>query len=171
MFVLTFSVAAQDGELAEIELQDGFRDLRLGMQIEETKAALLSDPTFRYRGDPDVSFLPSTGIPIIETDGAAFVRHAIFQFRNDELYSITLQLDERRLDYFGVYQELASQYGEPDALDPSSAIWESDVVRISLEKPLTVKYLDIQEHEAMIEAGKMEESIQELTRERFLDQL
>ena len=152
-------------------LQDGFSSITLGMSMEEVQAALASDPNFDYRGEPDVSFLPHSQIPIIETAGTAFVSRGIFQFHEDSLYVISLFLSNRRLDYFTLYDSLVAQYGEPDTLTPSTAIWESEQVRIALEKPLTVKYIDVPVFESIVAAGAMDEAIETVTRERFLEQL
>ena len=166
------SVYAQEPTEPEgAALQRGFSSIELGMSTEEAKAALGTDPSFRYRGDPDVSFLPRTDIPVIEVAGRAFVNTAILQFRDDTLYVLSLVLNRERLDYFAVYESLAEQYGEPSALDPGRAVWESEDTRVSLERPLTVKYLDLPTFRAIVESGEMEEALDEVTRDRFLEQL
>ncbi|MFW6292089.1 MAG: hypothetical protein ACOC7V_07135 [Spirochaetota bacterium] len=152
-------------------LQRGFSSLELGMSMEQTRAALGTDPSFRYRGDPDVSFLPRTEVPVIEVAGRAFIDTAVLQFRDQTLYVISLVLDPSRLDYFAVYESLVEQYGEPDALDPGQAIWESEDTRIALERPLTVKYLDVPTFRGIVESGEMDEALDEVTRDRFLEQL
>lgn len=157
--------------LASQELQAGFRDLALGMPIEEAKQQLQADPVFTYRGDPDVSFSPATGEPIIETQGNAFVNRAILQFENDLLYSIILHLDPTRLDYYSVFMSLAEQYGEPSRLDPTQAVWSTERVRLSLERPLTVKYLDAERLAELRESFVVEESLESASREAFLEQL
>ncbi len=153
------------------DLQRGFSFVRLGMTLDEAKDALRSDPHFRYRGEPDVQFLPLTEIPLIETAGRAFIDRAVLQFQNDFLAVITLMLDRSRLDYFSVYESLVSRYGQPARLDPGQAVWEDGTTRIALERPLSVKYMDVPALNAIIEAGRMEEALDEVTRERFLDQL
>jgi len=168
-FVSMSAIGQQTDETGA--LQRGFSLLELGMSIETTKAALLEDPSFRYRGEPDVQFLPATEIPIIETEGRAFVDRGIFQFHDDSLYIISVVLDRSRLDYFAVYESLVAQYGEPDRLDPSQAVWESEATRISLERPLTVKYIDSEILTGIIESGEMEEALDQVTRDRFLEQL
>lgn len=153
------------------ELRTGFRGIQLGMSIEDAKNALGTDPNFDYRGDPDVSLVPSSGRPIIETGGVAFVDRAILQFTDDRLYVLTLILNESRLDFFSVFSEFSGRYGNPDSLDPGQAVWESESVRISLERPVTVKYIDVELFNGIVEAGVLEESLEEMTRERFLEQL
>lgn len=167
---ISMNAIGQETDSTEV-LQRGFSLLELGMSLEVTKAALIDDPSFRYRGDPDVQFLPRTEVPIIETEGRAFVDRGIFQFHEDSLYIISIVLDRSRLDYFAVYESLVVQYGEPDLLDPGQAVWESEGTRVSLERPLTVKYIDSDTLTSIIEAGEMEEALDEVTRDRFLEQL
>ena len=152
-------------------LQRGFSSLELGMSLEQAQAALLTDPSFVYRGGPDIQFLPITRKPIIETQGRAFIDRGIMQFHEDGLYIISLMLDQRRLGYFSVYESLVEQYGEPSRLDPGQAVWEDDATRISLERPLTVKYIDVPVFQGILEAGQTGEALDEVTRERFLEQL
>jgi hypothetical protein len=152
-------------------LQRGFSSVQLGMTLEATQASLLTDTSFRYRGGPDVQFLPITRKPIIEADGRAFVDRGIFQFHEDALYVISLLLNESRLGYFSVYESLVEQYGEPTTLDPGQAIWEDERTRIALERPLTVKYVDLETLTSIVEEGEMEEALDEVTRDRFLEQL
>ncbi|TVQ27087.1 MAG: hypothetical protein EA382_04375 [Spirochaetaceae bacterium] len=152
-------------------LQRGFSSLELGMDIDTVKELLRNDAQFAYRGDADVSFLPSTRLPIIETAGVAFVERAIFQFRDERLFVISLLLNRRRLDHYSVFTALVARYGEPVDLDPSAAVWDDGTTRISLERPLTVKYIDRVALDAMIEGGRAAEALDAMTRELFLDGL
>jgi len=171
VFVVTVVLAPQAQDAGEAAIQNGFGDLRLGMTLEAAKAALGVDPNFSYRGDPDVSLLPSSGLPIIQTGGVAFIERAILQFTDDQLYVLTLMLNQARLDYFGVFTEFKGRYGEPNRLDPGRAVWESADVILSLERPLTVKYVDAALFAAIVEAGALERSLGSMTRERFMEQL
>jgi hypothetical protein len=93
-----------------------------------------------------------------------------FLFEEDFLYIITLFLNRERLDYFTIYRTLQSKYGDPDDLSPEAAIWEDEATRMSLERPLTVKYVDLDRFEAQIEEGEMGESLRAQMREIFLEQ-
>jgi hypothetical protein len=35
-----------------------------------------------------------------------------------------------------------NRYGEPNFLNPQETVWETDTTRVSIERPLTVKYID-----------------------------
>lgn len=141
------------------------------MTLEQAKAALGTDASFVYRGDPEVQFVPLSERPIIEVEGRAFIDTAILQFEDDALYVLSLVLDRDRLDYFSVYESLVAQYGDPSQIDPAQAVWEAGPTRLSLERPLTVKYLDLPAFTAIVESGEMQEALDDLTRDRFLDQL
>ena len=166
LVILTGGITAQPNEL-----QRGFSSLELGMDIDTVKTLLRDDAQFAYRGDPDVTFLPSTQLPIIETAGVAFIDRAILQFRDERLFVISLLLNRRRLDHYSVYTALVARYGEPVELDPSAAVWDDGQTRVSLERPLTVKYIDRVALDAMIDAGRAAEALDALTRELFLDGL
>ncbi len=154
-----------------VPLQAGFRTLELGMSMAAAKEQLTQDSIFDYRGEPDVSFLPITQAPVIQTAGTAFLERAVLQFDADRLYSITLVLDKTRLDYYSVYTSLSTKYGPPNELDPEAAVWRSDVVRLSVERPLTVKYLDAARFAELQDQYSAEESLEAISRERFLEQL
>jgi hypothetical protein len=156
---------AQDGEGPQ-----GFRGIRLGMTLDEVKAGLLDDPLFAYRGDPDVSFLPLPAQTLIECRGNSYLDRAYFQFHEDRLYIMILALDRDTLDYYTLYRTLTAKYGETSSLSPTDAVWVFPSLRLSLEKPLSVKYIDRQVFALLQEAGKAQESLRDLSKERFLEQ-
>ncbi|TVR89031.1 MAG: hypothetical protein EA428_10960 [Spirochaetaceae bacterium] len=130
----------------------------------------MRNPYFSYRGDPDVSLIPRERTPFIDTAGAGFVRRGMFQFHNDELYTIILNLNPSIMDFYTMYTTMTERYGEPLRLDPSHVVWEDELTRISLERPLTVKYLDIEIFHTLRQAGEIEQSLRTLSRESFLEE-
>lgn len=151
-------------------LPSGFRTIVLGMGLDEVKSALLSDPLFRYRGDPDVSFLPQTSQYLIDCEGTTYLRRAYFQFADGRLFIMILVLDPTRLDHFSLFSALSVKYGQPTTLDPSESVWQSQSVRFSLERPLTVKYVDNRTFAAAIASGGSGKDLEQLSRERFIEQ-
>lgn len=170
-FLFPFLLAAQTAEVGDEPLQRGFSAMVLGQTLAEAKRVLPTDPYFVYRGDPDVSFLPLQEIPLITVAGRTFVSRGLFQFTDEALSVITLELDQARLDYFSVFQSLVAQYGEPFDLDPTRAYWEDELTRISLERPLVVKYIDRPTLDARAEAGRTQEALDAVSRDRFLEEL
>ncbi len=150
-------------------LPRGFLSLSLGTSLEEAKTLLAAEAMFTYRGDPDISMRPFDNQPIINSGGTGMMESGTFQFRDDRLYSITLEIDPRQMDYFTMYRDLVSKYGEPDYLDPELSYWEQDGVRMTLEKPVTVKYISMDVFNEIREAGAAQESLLDISRELFLD--
>ena len=63
------------------ELPRVYRQLSLGMSLENLKGALQQDEIFTFRGDRDVSFLPVGEQNLVETTGPSFIKRALFQLR------------------------------------------------------------------------------------------
>ncbi len=147
-----------------------FRGLSLGMGLDQAKAALEADPLFRYRGDPDVSLLPQTNQYLIECDGASFLRRAYFQFADSRLFIMILVLDEQKLDHYSLFRTLTAKYGQPSSLSPQETVWQGQAVRFSLERPLTVKYVDARTFASILAQGGAQKDLEQLSREKFLEQ-
>lgn len=148
----------------------GFSGIELGMDINQVKSALVKDGQFKFRGDPDVSLLARPNESLIETEGFSFIDRAYFQFYSGKLYTIILALDLEEMDHYTMYTTLVNRYGEPETLDPTAAVWEFFGVRMSLERPLSVKYVDSLAFEEILRQNAQTESLNALSRERFLEQ-
>jgi len=148
----------------------GFRTVALGMSVDQVKEALRHDALYRYRGDPDVSFLPLSGESLIECEGSSYLSRAYFQFAQGKLYVLILVLDQRKLDHYSMFTAFTAKYGEPVSFNPSEAVWESAAVRFSLERPLTVKYIDRRVFEEQVARGEAQQDLEQLSRERFIEQ-
>lgn len=148
----------------------GFRGLELGMGLEAVKGKLAADALFAFQGEPDVSLLASPQQTLIECAGVSWVRRAFFQFHEGRLFSIILVLDPRLLDHYTLFQTLSRKYGDPVRLDPAEAVWSFPGVRLSLERPLSVKYLDSAVSDALRETGRAGEDLSAMTRQMFLEQ-
>jgi len=152
------------------ELSRNFRQLQLGMSLEALKTALINDGLFEFRGDRDVSFLPHKEENLVETTGLSFIRRAFFQLREGQVFIMAFRLDDRRIDHYSVFVSLIRKYGEPVSLNPHEAIWENEETRISLERPLTVKYIDMTTFKAIIGESKAEEANEVFLRQGFIDE-
>ena len=145
-----------------------FRALSLGMSLDNLKSALTEDPLFRFRGDRDVSFLPIPEQTLVETTGHSFIRRAHFQLAEGAVYIMSFSLDMSLIDHYSVFTTFVRRYGEPLSLSPREAVWETDEIRVSIERPLTVKYIDMLVFERLIEESRANESQEMLRREGFL---
>lgn len=158
------------------DLPRGYKDITLGMSLEETKDGLVKDPVFGYHGDRDVSLIPNSSKTLIETDaerglGSNFLTRCWFQFTFDELYIITININPERMDYYSIFTRLVEKYGEPTSFNPQAATWKNEEVTMSLEKPLTLKYIDNKLFEQTQNYSNIQESPTEITQQMFLDEL
>jgi len=167
--MFTAGIYAQEaGELAN-ELPRQFRNLALGMGIDDLKANLISDDYFNFRGDRDVSFLPVRNQSLVETTGSLFIKRAFFQLRDESVFIMAFSLNTDIIDHYSVFTQFVGKYGQPTYLDPSEAVWETDDTRISIERPLTVKYIDKKVFTDIINESGLIESGQVKLRQDFLN--
>lgn len=149
-------------------LPRGYRGIELGMSLDEVEAILAKDPWYGFRGPEDVSLLAIPNMSLIEVIGISFVRRGFFQFHEGRLWVMILSLDPGRMDHYSTYTTLAGKYGEPGYLDPKESRWEDGTTRIALERPLTLRYLDLGVLAALRDASLARESVEELERRDFL---
>jgi len=162
------TAVSQDQDDPVANLPRGFHGIELGMGLEQVKGLLLKDEFFYYRGDPDVSFLPMPKQTLIECPGNTYISRAYFQFDQERLFIMILILNMKEVDYFSMFTTLSEKYGQPAYLDPSAAVWNSEEIRLSLEKPLNVKYIYLPVFNQLRDQGKAEEGILEYSRRGFL---
>ena len=68
-----------------------------------------------------------------------------------------------------MFKTFSQKYGEPTSLNPSKSEWKNDSVVLSLEKPLTVKYLDVKVFNELQKKKKKASSTEEYLRKKFLE--
>jgi hypothetical protein len=151
-------------------LPRSFRELSLGMALDDLKTTLIRDDLFNFRGDRDVSFLPVRNQSLVETTGSSFVRRAFFQLREGEVFIMAFALNTAIVDHYSVFTSFVKKYGEPSWLDPKQAVWESEETRIAIERPLTVKYIDKKVFNGILDESALVESGEIRLRQEFLDE-
>jgi hypothetical protein len=152
----------------EEQIPNNFQGIQLGMELDTVKDNLVNSPYFRYRGDPDVSLLLTESRSIIESSGYSYIERGLFQFYNDQLYIITIILNQNELDFFSMYRSLNKKYGDPDVLNPEQISWSFGSVRLSLEKPLTIKYIDTDVLDILKGGSDQTTDLRKLNREQFI---
>ncbi len=153
-----------------VEVPDRFGKIILGMSMEDAKKEISADGNFNYRGDQDLSILRRPNESLIECRGYDFIDRAFFQFKEDQLYSITILFNQELLDHYSLFTILSGKYGDPHNLNPEKSIWESENNTLVLERPLQIKYLDRKIFEGIIGDSIITQSLSELSREQFLEQ-
>jgi hypothetical protein len=163
--------AVQEPEPAAVDtLPRSFREISLGMSLDELKTTLQNDGFFNFRGDRDVSFLPSPEQSLVETTGFSFVKRAFFQLEGGVVFIMAFTLNTDLVDHYSIFTSLVEKYGEPDSLDPRQAVWETETTRLAIERPLTVKYIDMTVFNSIIEESAVAESAEIRRRQEFIDE-
>lgn len=176
LFIYFFVTALFFPFFAEDPLPSGYRGIQLGMSVDQVKEALKKDLSFGYRGDRDVSLLPGENRTLIETDTSktapySFLDRCWFQFYEDRLYTITLNLRRSKIDHYSVFSSLSEKYGNPGSLSPEKSEWKDSGVIMSLERPLTLKYTDRKIFEQLQADALVNKSADEMARDEFLEGL
>jgi hypothetical protein len=161
----------KDAANPPLTLPNEFRGIKLGMGIEEVQGLLGKDTIFEYRGPEDVSLLPQKNQSLVEASGTSFVKRAFFQFVDRKLWVIILFLNPEKIDHYSVYSQLVSKYGEPSLLDPKEARWEDASIRMAIERPLTLRYMDMKVFAKLQAGGSAAAGVEELERRDFLGNL
>ena len=137
------------------------------MPLEQVKTALITESRFDYRGEPDVSLQDFGSRYLISTKGRGFIDEGFFQFNEDKLYLIILTFDLEQMDFYTMQQDLSEKYGTPDDLSPRGMTWENEDTILTLEYPLTLKYLDKKTFEGFLADAQAREGFKEISREEF----
>ncbi|MCL2608757.1 MAG: hypothetical protein FWD94_02495 [Treponema sp.] len=147
-----------------------FRQIALGMSLDGLKDALLEDALFAFRGDRDVSFIPVREESLVETTGSSFVRRAFFQLRDGGLFIISLSMNTALVDYHSMFVTFTGRYGDPILLNPRESVWDDGTTRISLERPLTVRYIDRAVFDDIVNESLLVDSRRVQEKQEFLDE-
>jgi len=79
-------------------------------------------------------------------------------------------LDPALLDHYSMFTNLTEKYGQPSYLDPKEAVWETEDTRVTLERPLTIKYIDKKVLNDIISESALIQSRRIKERQEFLDE-
>jgi hypothetical protein len=152
-----------------LPLPRAFRELTLGMSLDELRAALEADNAFVFRGDRDVSFLPRSNQNLVDSAGFDFIKRAFFQLQDEKVFVMSFTLNPDKVDHYSVFTRFTEKYGQPDYLDPKQSEWENDDTRIYIERPLTVKYIDKTVFDRIVDESRTAESNSLIQKQNFLN--
>jgi hypothetical protein len=157
-------------------IPNGYGGIKLGMSLDEVKDKLIKNSDFGYHGDRDVSLLPGGNRVLIETDSSAghvdsFLERCYFQFYNSRLYIIIININAERIDHYSVFSTLCKKYGDPSSLSPEKTVWKDNDVTMSLERPLSLKYVDNKIFDELNSRSLVPKSGTEMTQDMFLEGL
>jgi hypothetical protein len=162
--------AAEAEEPEAVPLPRSFHNIFLGIGLDTLKGYLRDDAAFNFREERDVSLLPSSpDQTLVETQGSSFIRRAFFQLSSGEVFIMSFTLNTALVDHYSVFTTFVQRYGEPTSLNPQEAVWEDEDTRISIERPLTVKYIDKNIFTALARNASPGGGRELLRRNEFLD--
>ena len=93
-----------------------------------------------------------------------------FNLKIEALAAIILELNPETMDWYTVYTSLENKYGLPNEIDPTKAWWDDGTTRLALERPLTVKYLDLQVFDTALEEETDRIAWRDIARKKFIDE-
>ena len=147
----------------------GFRNISLGMGLDQVKAALKADPcsaTGAIRRE-----LPSPDQPVPHRVRRQLVPppRVLPVCRQQALHHDpgAGHAEARSLLAF---QRSFGQVRSTHSLSPQETVWQSAPVRLSLERPLTVKYIDNKTFPAILSKAGAPRDLEKLSREKFIEQ-
>ncbi|MBN1524200.1 MAG: hypothetical protein JW904_06960 [Spirochaetales bacterium] len=152
-----------------VESITAFRSYQIGMGIDQAKELLAKDPLFNHK-DPDVYFLPAKEQTLIESEGKGYVKRIFLQFVDKQLFSVIIDMNENKVDYYSLFTTFQGKYGTFDKFTPDFVYWEKKNIRLTLEKPLTVKYLDLQKFNEKKQEKRADIVDEDASLKEFLDQ-
>lgn len=155
---------------AFIPLPRQYRGIELGMSTDQVKEKLSEDGWFNYHGEEDVSLLERPRASLIETEGSLFFSRGLFQFENNALAAIILELDPNTIDWYTVFTSMQDKYGTPKEAAPDRMWWEDGKTRLAMERPFTVKYLDMEVFDAMLAEETDRTAWREAARIKFINE-
>lgn len=125
----------------------GYKDIKLGSTKEETINAILNDNTMilpkKYlQNNVDISAEDTESF--ISLVPNKFYRSGYFVFKDDSLYSITINFQPNQFDFLEMLNKLNAKYGKGNFLDANTISWQNSDIKMILERPSIIKYISIE---------------------------
>jgi hypothetical protein len=152
-------------------LNNGYKNIKLGMTQSEVKKILQNSPDFVAVKEEILSIRISPDTEIISTEGTGFIQLAYFHFNEDRLYQIFLKIDENKVGYYYLLQNLTKKYGKTAGFSPDRVYWEDHDTKIILEKPCSLKYFHMSIWNSIKSQDETDDTVLEKVRKRFIDDL
>ena len=145
IFLMAFVAAAFCADSDTKSLSNGYKEIKLGMSMDEVKKKLRYSAEFapehieavQTRMEPDVKTITAEGV----NPQSGLIKLGYFFFDDDDhLAAITIKINESKISYYSILKRFTEKYGNPNEFEPDRAIWSDDQTRIILEKPCELKY-------------------------------
>ncbi len=172
--ILSILIFTSSYILFSADIESGYKDIKLNMSKDEVTDLIKKSDDFDTKRDEAITirFEPDTEIITvfgkINKNSRSFIKRGFFQFSDDKLYLITLNMDEKRIGYYDLLKHYTNKYGNPTNLDPNSATWEDSNTRVILEKKSTVKFLDLNKWNELLKQEDGQKDEEREKREDFI---
>jgi hypothetical protein len=123
----------------------GFMGLNIGMSREEVLNFADADDLIKVPKNRDVEFFPVEDRKILTLSVLPEIPSIYLQFYDDVLYAITVNFNDKYVDYYTLFEVLGSKYGPYTELVPDWRKWLIGGIEIRVEKPAVVKYIALDE--------------------------
>ena len=175
LIIYSFDLMAQVLETNENSIKPsipkGYRSIKLNMNKEQVISQLKKESIFDTSDQEKLTFRNEPDKEILKTNGVNFIKMAYFHFHNNVLYQITLDIDQNKLSYNDILMTLQNKYGKPINFSPGTADWENDAVKLSLQRPVMIKYYSIKIIKEILDETKEPLNFYKISREKFLNSL
>lgn len=163
LLIFSFTLSAQ-------QISDGYKDIKLGMSRDEVSALLGKSYDFYDNRNEVLTIRLEPDQEIITAEGRGFINIGYFHFHEDQLFQIFLTFNEK-VGYYTLLKRLTDKFGDPTKVDPKNAYWESETVRIVIEKPGKIKYLYLPVWNTLLGSDLSERKVLDQQRDNFVDDL
>jgi len=170
IFLFLFLIVSM-GVISSEELSYGFKEFKLNQTQNEVKELIKKSFDFANRRDEALSIRLEPDTDIITAEGLGFIKIGYFHFNKDKLFQIFLKLDEKRVGYYLILKRFTEKYGNPTSLEPKSAFWENEEVKIVIEKPCSLKYIYKPIWNEITSSDQTSDSVFFKIREKFIEDL
>jgi len=127
-----------------LPLPDGYARYKFGMTRDTVVEIIRTDPALKAWDADFIEGFEKEDWTVLSAVGPPHLDNAWFVFdEKNELWCVTLNFNSSRYSYLEVAKVLKEKYGRPAILGQDVTIWQSDRVRIQLEKSLHLKYIDL----------------------------
>lgn len=143
----------------------GYRNINIGMSKGEVIDTIKKDPLMmlekKYYRDIDLSTEETKNI--VEIVENKYFKNGYFLFKDDKLYSIIIMLQSNQADFLEMLETLNEKYSKGSFINASTVSWENSNIKLTLERPATVKYTLMDNNtnntEVISEEGSMRKSL------------
>jgi hypothetical protein len=135
-------------------LSDGYRGVILGMDLSKAREILKKDRLLEIDVRSDFGDLDEEPYHVLKARNVPYIKSIYYQFGTTasvkrKLFAIIIHFNHRYNDFYRLLNKMKKKYGEPDLHTPTSASWYNSKIKIILNSPSTVKYIEIELYRKM----------------------